>query len=166
MVAAKLERFCDEGWLNIVGGCCGTTAEHIRLISQMAAGKKPRRFSGARRSSIAGLESFVVDADKRPVLVGERTNVIGSRVFKDLIVQEKFEEASEIGRRQARHGAQVLDVCLANPDRDENAGAGAAAARSSGSHGPRADVYAAIDIGSQHGQRRGSDDAVPAPQGY
>ena len=57
----------------------------------------------------------------RPVIVGERTNVIGSRQFKELIVEEKFEEASEIGRAQVRGGAQVLDVCLANPDRDESA---------------------------------------------
>ncbi|MBI4347788.1 MAG: methionine synthase [Elusimicrobia bacterium] len=124
MVARKLERFCDEGWVNVVGGCCGTTAEHIRLISKMAQGKAPRTPVPPRRAAVAGLESFVVEDDKRPVLVGERTNVIGSRVFKDLIVQEKFEEASEIGRRQARHGAQVLDVCLANPDRDEDADMG------------------------------------------
>ncbi|MBI4347054.1 MAG: methionine synthase [Elusimicrobia bacterium] len=121
MVAKKLARFCDEGWVNIVGGCCGTTAEHIRLIAQMAERRAPRRTTPPRRAAVAGLESFVVEEDKRPVLVGERTNVIGSRIFKDLIVQEKFEEASEIGRRQARSGAQILDVCLANPDRDEKA---------------------------------------------
>ena len=121
MVARKLGRFCDEGWVNIVGGCCGTVAEHIRLVSRMAAGKRPRRPAPPRRSAVAGLESLVIDDDKRPVLVGERTNVIGSRIFKDLIVAEKFEEASEVGRRQARHGAQILDVCLANPDRDEKA---------------------------------------------
>jgi len=55
--------------------------------------------------------------DVRPIIVGERTNVIGSRRFKELIVEDKFEEASEIGRAQVRGGAQVLDVCLANPDR-------------------------------------------------
>ena len=55
------------------------------------------------------------------MLVGERTNVIGSRKFKDLIVEDKFEEGSEVGRAQVKGGAQVLDVCLANPDRDETA---------------------------------------------
>ncbi|MBI5202191.1 MAG: dihydropteroate synthase, partial [Elusimicrobia bacterium] len=124
MIAKKLARFADEGWLNIVGGCCGTTAEHIALISKMVEGRKPRRANAPRRAATAGLESFVIEDDKRPVLVGERTNVIGSRIFKDLIVQEKFEEASEIGRRQVRSGGQILDVCLANPDRDEKADMG------------------------------------------
>ncbi len=55
----------------------------------------------------------------RPVIVGERTNVIGSRKFKDLIVAEQWEDASEIARAQVKRGAQVIDVCLANPDREE-----------------------------------------------
>jgi 5-methyltetrahydrofolate--homocysteine methyltransferase len=121
MVAKKLERFCNEGWVNIIGGCCGTTAEHIRLMSQMAAGRRPRRPLKIRRSSVSGLESFTIDDDKRPVIVGERANVIGSRLFKELIVKGSFEEASEVGRRQVRGGAHILDVCLANPDRDEKA---------------------------------------------
>ncbi|MEK7858439.1 MAG: methionine synthase [Elusimicrobiota bacterium] len=119
MVAKKLERFCAEGWVNILGGCCGTTAEHIKLISQMVQGKSPRKPSKTRRSSVSGLESFTVDDEKRPVIVGERTNVIGSKLFRDLIIKEDFEAASEIGRRQVRNGAQILDVCLANPDREE-----------------------------------------------
>ena len=59
--------------------------------------------------------------DVRPVIVGERTNVIGSRKFKELIVAEKFDDASEIARAQVKRGAQIIDVCLANPDRDEQA---------------------------------------------
>jgi 5-methyltetrahydrofolate--homocysteine methyltransferase len=70
---------------------------------------------------VSGIEAVYPSEDLRPVIVGERTNVIGSRRFKELIVEEKFEEASEIGRAQVRGGAQVLDVCLANPDRDEAA---------------------------------------------
>ena len=119
MIARKLERFCQEGWVNILGGCCGTTAEHVELIAQMAARQKPRKPARARRCAVSGLESFVIDDDKRPVLVGERTNVIGSRLFKELVVSGKFEEAAEVGRRQTRNGAQIVDVCLANPDRDE-----------------------------------------------
>ncbi|OGR82994.1 MAG: hypothetical protein A3J74_11195 [Elusimicrobia bacterium RIFCSPHIGHO2_02_FULL_57_9] len=119
MVAKKLERFCAEGWVNILGGCCGTTAEHVRLISKMAAGRKPRRPAQPGRSSVSGLESFTIENDRRPVLVGERANVIGSRLFKELIVKGGYEEASEIGRRQVRNGAHILDVCLANPDREE-----------------------------------------------
>jgi 5-methyltetrahydrofolate--homocysteine methyltransferase len=119
MVARKLSRFCGEGWANIVGGCCGTTPEHIRLISRMVEGKPPRRPSAAPRALVSGLEALTIDDAQRPIIVGERTNVIGSRLFKELIVKGGFEEASEIGRRQVRNGAHILDACLANPDRDE-----------------------------------------------
>ncbi|MBL8024720.1 MAG: methionine synthase [Elusimicrobia bacterium] len=119
MITQKLERFVDNGWVNLLGGCCGTTDEHIRLISQMVEGKKPRRPGGGSRFSLSGLDPLVVTDEMRPVIVGERTNVIGSRKFKEMIVAGAFEEASEIGRRQARAGAQIIDVCLANPDRNE-----------------------------------------------
>jgi len=119
MIAAKLERFVDQGWVNTLGGCCGTTPEHLRLLAQMLGGKKPRVTQPPRRSVVAGLEALTIEEDKRPVLVGERTNVIGSRKFKELIISGAFEEGTEIGRRQVRGGAQVVDVCLADPDRDE-----------------------------------------------
>jgi 5-methyltetrahydrofolate--homocysteine methyltransferase len=119
MIAAKLERFVEQGWVNILGGCCGTTPAHLALLAQMLEGKRPRLIQPARRSVVSGLEPLVIDEDKRPVLVGERTNVIGSRKFKELIVAGAFEEGAEIGRRQVRGGAQVVDVCLADPDRDE-----------------------------------------------
>ena len=121
MIAKKLERFVDSGWVNVLGGCCGTTFDHIRLIAQMAEGKKPRRAASATRFALSGLDPLVVTEEMRPVLVGERTNVIGSRKFKNLIIEGKFEEASEIARHQVRAGAQIVDVCLANPDRDERA---------------------------------------------
>ncbi len=118
-LAAKLSRFVDEGWLNIVGGCCGTTPGHIAAIARMVAGKPPRRPAAIRRRAVAGIETLTVEDDARPVLVGERTNVIGSRKFKNMIVAERFEEGAEIARDQVRGGAQVIDVCVANPDRDE-----------------------------------------------
>jgi 5-methyltetrahydrofolate--homocysteine methyltransferase len=120
-LAHKLARFVDEGWLNIVGGCCGTTPAHIAAIARMVEGKPPRRVREGRSRVIAGIEPLFVEDDVRPVLVGERTNVIGSRRFKDMIVAERFEEGSEIARAQVRGGAQVIDVCVANPDRDEAA---------------------------------------------
>ncbi|QEM67446.1 methionine synthase [Geobacter sp. FeAm09] len=120
-LAHKLARFVDEGWLNIVGGCCGTTPAHIAAIARMVAGKAPRRPGTGRSRVVAGIEPLFVEEDVRPVLVGERTNVIGSRRFKNLIVAEQFEEGSEIARAQVRGGAQVIDVCVANPDRDEAA---------------------------------------------
>src|SRR5215470_11235662 len=112
-LALKMRRFVDEGWVNMVGGCCGTTPARI------AAGGDPRRPAVARAAAVSGIEALYPTDDNRPVLVGERTNVIGSRKFKDLIVEEKFEEGAEIGRAQVKGGAQVLDACLANPDRDE-----------------------------------------------
>ncbi|HEX8882362.1 MAG TPA: methionine synthase [Candidatus Acidoferrum sp.] len=119
-LAAQLERFVDHGWLNLVGGCCGTTEQHIRAISQMAQGKKPRqRPAETHRAIYTGIEAIEAEESTRPLLVGERTNVIGSRLFKNLVAEEKWEEASEIARRQVRGGAQVVDVCLQSTERDE-----------------------------------------------
>ena len=68
---------------------------------------------------VSGIECLEISDEKRPIIVGERTNVIGSRLFRELIAEEKYEEAAEIARRQVRSGAQIIDICLANPDRDE-----------------------------------------------
>lgn len=119
-LATKLSRFVDNGWLNIIGGCCGTTPAHIGAIARMVAGKNPRVPQAARRRVVSGIEPLFIEEDARPVLVGERTNVIGSRKFKNMIVAEKFEEGAEIARAQVRGGAQVIDVCVANPDRNES----------------------------------------------
>ncbi len=119
-LAAKVERFCSEGWLNVIGGCCGTTAEHIAKIAAIAGRHRPR--AGGSRSTVpvvSGLETLLIDEDTRPVIVGERTNVLGSRKFKRLIREGKIDEAAEIGRKQVRSGAHVLDVCVQDPDRDE-----------------------------------------------
>lgn len=119
-LAAQLEKFADHGWLNIVGGCCGTTPAHIRAIAQMAAGKRPRpRREPSHRVFFSGIDVVEADESTRPLLVGERTNVIGSRAFKRLIAEEKWEEATEIARRQVRAGAHIIDVCLQSSDRDE-----------------------------------------------
>ena len=119
MLARKVERFCAEGWVNIIGGCCGTTAEHIRMLAEVAARHQPRRPVITHRSVVSGIETLTIDEDTRPVIVGERTNVLGSRKFKQLIAEGKIEEASEIGRLQVRRGAHVIDVCLQDPDRPE-----------------------------------------------
>src|SRR5437773_2656999 len=120
-LALKMRRFVEEGWVNAVGGCCGTTPAHITALSRIVGDHAPRRPSASRAAAVSGIEALYPADDNRPVLVGERTNVIGSRKFKDLIVEDKFEEGSEVGRAQVKGGAQVLDVCLANPDRDEMA---------------------------------------------
>jgi 5-methyltetrahydrofolate--homocysteine methyltransferase len=119
-LARQLERFADHGWLNIVGGCCGTTEAHIRTIAQMVEQKRPRPFPArSYRAFYAGLELVEAEENTRPLIVGERTNVIGSKLFKDLVAEEKWEEASEIARRQVRNGAHIVDVCLQSTERDE-----------------------------------------------
>ncbi|MGC1615972.1 MAG: methionine synthase [Candidatus Acidiferrum sp.] len=119
-LAAQLEKFVDHGWLNFVGGCCGTTEQHIRAIAQMAEGKKPRVRPGeSHRAVYSGIETIEAEDSTRPLLVGERTNVIGSRLFKNLVAEEKWEEASEIARRQVKGGAHIVDVCLQSTDREE-----------------------------------------------
>jgi 5-methyltetrahydrofolate--homocysteine methyltransferase len=119
-LATQLEKFVNHGWLNLVGGCCGTTEKHIRAIAQMVEGKKPRvRPQEAHRAVYSGIETIEADDSTRPLLVGERTNVIGSRLFKNLVAEEKWEEATEIARRQVKGGAHIVDVCLQSTERDE-----------------------------------------------
>jgi 5-methyltetrahydrofolate--homocysteine methyltransferase len=119
-LAAQLEKFVNHGWLNLVGGCCGTTEKHIRAIAQMVDGKKTRpRPAEAHRAVYSGIETIEADDQTRPLLVGERTNVIGSRLFKNLVAEEKWEEATEIARRQVKGGAHIVDVCLQSTERDE-----------------------------------------------
>jgi 5-methyltetrahydrofolate--homocysteine methyltransferase len=121
-IAAQLERFLENGWLNIVGGCCGTTDAHIRAIAQMAEGKRPRAIPGrSHRAYYSGIDLVEAEESVRPLIVGERTNVIGSRLFKNLVAEDKWEEASEIARRQVKNGAHIVDVCLQSADRDEMA---------------------------------------------
>ena len=120
--AAALERFIANGWLNMVGGCCGTTDKHIRAIAQMAEGKRPRRIPApSHRAYYAGIDLVEAEESNRPLIVGERTNVIGSRLFKNMVAEEKWEEATEIARRQVKNGAHIIDVCLQSTDRDEMA---------------------------------------------
>ncbi len=118
-LASTLDRFVEHGWLNLVGGCCGTTARHIRALARMVEGRRPRVPLGHHRTLFSGIDFVEASADQRPLIVGERTNEVGSRKFKRLITEEKYEEASEIARQQAKGGAQIIDVNLQNADRDE-----------------------------------------------
>ena len=120
-MAGTLARFLDEGLLNLVGGCCGTTAEHVAAFARLAAGRAPRVPAASRFGRVAGIDFLSLDEERRPLLVGERTNVIGSRKFKRLVAEGEWERAAEIGQGQVAGGAHVLDVCLADPDRDERA---------------------------------------------
>jgi 5-methyltetrahydrofolate--homocysteine methyltransferase len=118
-MAEIVGRFAESGWVNIIGGCCGTVAEHIKLLAEMAEGKPARPLVDIAETRVSGIEALLIDDEVRPAIVGERTNVLGSRRFRRLIKEGSFEEAAEIGRRQVRNGAHILDVCLQDPDRDE-----------------------------------------------
>ncbi len=119
-LSKKLQGFAEKGWLNVVGGCCGTTPAHIRAVREAVKDLAPRKPAQSNRGHVlSGIEPLQYDESMRPLLIGERTNVIGSRKFKRLIIEGKFEEASEIARAQVKGGAHVIDICLANPDRDE-----------------------------------------------
>jgi 5-methyltetrahydrofolate--homocysteine methyltransferase len=119
-LAAQLERFVDHGWLNIVGGCCGTRPDHIRVMAQMVQGKRPREpKQPTHKTYFSGIEAIEAEESNRPLIVGERTNVIGSRLFKKMISEEKWEEATEIARWQIRNGAHVVDICLQSSEREE-----------------------------------------------
>ena len=93
-------------------------------MAQMAQGKRPRQIPQRARTSAyySGMELVEAEESNRPLIVGERTNVIGSRLFKNLVAEEKWEEASEIAPRQVKNGAHIVDVCLQSTDRDEMPG--------------------------------------------
>lgn len=118
-LATKLAGFAEQGWINVAGGCCGTTPDHIRAIAEKLKEYKPRQAQGLHTHAVSGIEPVYLEQDNRPLMVGERTNVIGSKKFRDLIKSGKYEEASEIARAQVKRGAHIIDVCLADPDRDE-----------------------------------------------
>ncbi len=118
-MATTLARFVDHAWINLVGGCCGTTPAHIRALAQMVEGKRPRVPVKHHRSLFSGIDFVEASDDQRPLIVGERTNEVGSRKFKRLISEEKYEEAAEIARQQVKGGAQICDVNLQNADREE-----------------------------------------------
>lgn len=118
-LAEKVKRFAEEGWMNIVGGCCGTTPDHIRAIKAALKSLKPRKNHGRAGHGISGLEALQYDDSMRPLFVGERTNVIGSRKFKRLVAEGNFEEAAEVARAQVKKNAHIIDICMADPDRDE-----------------------------------------------
>lgn len=118
-LALKMRAFAEQGWINIAGGCCGTTPAHIRAMADALSDFAPRDLHQSHPPAVSGIETVYIEPDTKPLLVGERTNVLGSRKFKKLIADGKYEEASEIARLQVKGGAHILDVCVQDPDRDE-----------------------------------------------
>lgn len=110
-MAKALEEYAREGLLNVVGGCCGTTPEHIRAIADAVSPYQPRSIPNLTSACyLSGLEAVKIDQDSLFVNIGERTNVTGSAKFAKLIEQEDYERAVDIARDQVAQGAQILDV--------------------------------------------------------
>ncbi|WP_273502817.1 methionine synthase [Paracoccus sphaerophysae] len=110
-MAAQIAGFADEGLVNVVGGCCGSTPDHIAEIAAIVAGKAPRQVPEiAPLLRLSGLEPFVKTADIPFVNVGERTNVTGSARFRKLITAGDFPAALDVARDQVENGAQIIDI--------------------------------------------------------
>jgi 5-methyltetrahydrofolate--homocysteine methyltransferase len=110
-MATVLGEFAREGWLNIIGGCCGTTPAHIKAIAEAVSQYPPRKPAvPTRRSRYSGLEMLELRPESSFTVVGERTNVTGSRAFSRLIKEERYEEAVSVARQQVENGANIIDV--------------------------------------------------------
>ncbi len=111
MMGDHINDFLSEGFANIIGGCCGTSPEHIAIMAKIAKAHRPRKINTpAPYLRLSGLEPITVTPDTNFVNIGERTNVTGSRKFSRLILEEKYEEALSVARHQVEGGAQVIDV--------------------------------------------------------
>ncbi|WP_455597546.1 methionine synthase [Acinetobacter pecorum] len=109
--AAFIKEFAESGLINITGGCCGTTPDHIRAIAQAVEGIAPRQIPEIEPACrLSGLEPFNITKDSLFVNVGERTNVTGSKKFLRLIKEENFTEALDVARQQVEAGAQIIDI--------------------------------------------------------
>ncbi len=110
-MAAEIEEWASAGFLNIIGGCCGTTPAHIQAIAEAVTKYPPRQIPEKRNECrLSGLEPLNITKDSLFINVGERTNVTGSAAFKRLILEEDYETALNVAREQVENGAQVIDI--------------------------------------------------------
>ncbi|MFZ6871389.1 methionine synthase [Undibacterium sp. Di27W] len=109
--SALLKEFAEAGFINIAGGCCGTTPDHIKAIADILQTRTPRDIPTVPAAMrLSGLEPFTIDESSLFVNVGERTNVTGSKAFARLILNEQYDEALAVARQQVENGAQVIDI--------------------------------------------------------
>lgn len=109
----ELIPFLSENLVNIIGGCCGTTPEHIKMFAKITPNYKPRiKTPQTHNSVLAGLEPLYVSDALNFINIGERTNVMGSKKFARFIEEENYEKAVEIARNQVDNGAQIIDICM------------------------------------------------------
>ncbi len=110
-MSGTLNEFLKNKWVNIVGGCCGTTNEHIAAIAQMSQGHNPRPLPQLDKiPRLSGLEPLKIFPGSNFINIGERTNLTGSLAFKKLIIEKNFEEALKVARDQVENGAQIIDI--------------------------------------------------------
>jgi len=110
-LAPQLRDWAEQGWLNIIGGCCGTTPDHIRAIAEAVKGFPPRQIPERERTlRLSGLEPFTARPEIKFINIGERTNVTGSPKFSKLILSGNYDEALAVARQQVEAGAQVIDI--------------------------------------------------------
>jgi len=111
MLAAELAEWAKAGRVNIVGGCCGTTPEHIRAIADAVTNISPRKIPTIPpRLRLSGLEAFEVGEESLYVHIGERANVTGSRAFARMILEEKYDAALSVAKQQVENGAGIIDI--------------------------------------------------------
>ncbi|MFM8467903.1 MAG: methionine synthase [Oxalobacteraceae bacterium] len=111
VTSSLLKEFAESGFVNIAGGCCGTTPEHIKAIADTVRTIVPRHIpTHLHTMRLSGLEPYTMDEDSLFVNVGERTNVTGSKAFARMILNEQYEEALAVARQQVENGAQIIDV--------------------------------------------------------
>jgi 5-methyltetrahydrofolate--homocysteine methyltransferase len=111
VTSSLLKEFAESGFVNIAGGCCGTTPDHIKAIAETVKPIAPRVIpTHLHQMRLSGLEPFTIDEDSLFVNVGERTNVTGSKAFARMILNEQYEEALAVARQQVENGAQVIDI--------------------------------------------------------
>lgn len=110
-MAEHVKEWASSGFLNLIGGCCGTTPEHIRQMAQAVEGVTPRALPDLPVACrLSGLEPLTIEKETLFINVGERTNVTGSARFKRLIKEEQYDEALEVARQQVENGAQIIDI--------------------------------------------------------
>ncbi|MBN1403130.1 MAG: methionine synthase [Opitutales bacterium] len=112
MMAEVMAGYARSGWLNLLGGCCGSTPEHIAAMERAVRGVAPRKTPADKPATrLSGLEPFKIEGEKAPfVMIGERTNVTGSIAFRRLIKEENYEQALSVARQQVEGGANVIDI--------------------------------------------------------
>jgi 5-methyltetrahydrofolate--homocysteine methyltransferase len=112
-MAADLEKFLADGNVNIIGGCCGTTPEHIRAFAGIIEKYNKRQLPDIQpQTKLSGLEALTITPESNFINIGERTNVAGSKKFARLIKDEKYDEALSVARNQVEGGAQIIDICM------------------------------------------------------